>query len=59
MASLRIKALYVLAIVVFLVSVGRYYDPDTGFTSLIIFGGTFDAQALPTVRAVPHHVYED
>ena len=57
--SLRIKALYVLAVVIFLVSIGRYYDRDTGFTPLIIFGDTFDKQALPAVRAVPHYVHRD
>ena len=58
-ASPRFMPLYVLAIVIFLFSVGRFYDRDTGFTSLIAFGDTFDALALPVVRAVPHHVYED
>ncbi|MEE8130645.1 MAG: hypothetical protein V3T48_10170 [Vicinamibacterales bacterium] len=57
--SLGTKALYVLAVVIFLVSIGRYYDRDTGFTQLIIFGDTFDEQALPAVRAVPHYVHRD
>ena len=48
----------VAAVVLFLVSFGRYYRPDTGLTNLIAFGGQFEEQALPAVRNVTHAVQE-
>jgi len=39
-------------------SVGQFYHPDTGLTSLIQFGDQFEARALPALRAVPHAVRE-
>ncbi len=41
---------------VFLSFVASSYEPETGFTSLISFGGTFAGDALPAVRAAPHAV---
>ncbi|MGD9782460.1 MAG: hypothetical protein AB7V14_09955 [Kiritimatiellia bacterium] len=37
-----------------LLHAARSFDRDTGFTSLILFGPAFDAQALDEVRNVPH-----
>jgi hypothetical protein len=37
-------------------SVGQLYRPETGFTTLILFGGHFESNALPALRAVPHHI---
>ena len=42
------------AVAVILWSLGQFYHPETGFTSLIVFGDYFEATALPSVRAVPH-----
>lgn len=39
-------------------SVGQYYRPETGFTSLILFGDQFEPTAIPALRAVPHAVEE-
>lgn len=44
------------AAVLVLWSVGQLYRPDTGFTSLILFGEQFERNALPALRAVPHHI---
>jgi len=41
---------------VVLSGVGQLYRPATGFTTLILFGGQFEGNALPAVRAVPHHI---
>ena len=40
----------------FSLGVGQLYRPATGFTTLILFGGQFEGNALPAVRAVPHHI---
>ena len=55
----RIPVAYAAAIVLFVTSVTNRYDPDTGLTSLIRFGDRFEHRVLPSVRAVPRHVYED
>jgi hypothetical protein len=49
-----LPATAVVAIVLW--SVGQYYRPETGFTSLILFGDQFEPTALPALRAVPHDV---
>jgi len=43
-------------VALFLVSVSGFYATETGFTSLILFGERYEAQALPTVKALPHYV---
>ena len=55
----RIAALYAAVIVLFLGSMWRLYDPDTGFTSLIAFGRQFEERRLPAVKALPHAVVEN
>ncbi len=45
---------YVATVVVFLVAIGRFYDPVNGFTSLIHFGAESEATELPALRAQPH-----
>ena len=37
-------------------SVGQFYSPDTGFTSLIRFGEEFEQSEVPALRRVPHAV---
>jgi hypothetical protein len=37
-------------------SVGQFYSPDTGFTSLIRFGEEFEQSAVPALRRLPHAV---
>ena len=46
-------------IVVFLLTIGQFYDSETGFTSLIIFGDRFYETSLPAVRDSPHYVYKN
>ena len=48
---------YVAAVAVFLVSVGRFHRPNTGFTEMIVFGDQFDASVLPAVAAAPHYIH--
>ena len=56
--SRRVELLYLASLVLFIASMAKYHDPETGFTTLIRFGDAFHDQALPAVRAVPHHVVE-
>ena len=44
------------AIGVFLWSVSQYYDRRTGFTSLILFGESFQPRVLATVKNLPLHI---
>jgi hypothetical protein len=53
---MALAAVYVAAVVFFLVSMGRYYHKATGFTSLIHFGSKFYDRTLPAVRYVPHAI---
>jgi hypothetical protein len=53
------RAPYLVAVGFLLNAVARYYHPDTGFTQLIGFGSHFADQALPAVKAAPHHIYDD
>ena len=55
-AAPYLPAAAVVAIVLW--SVGQYYHPETGFTSLILFGDQFEPTAIPALRDVPHAVEE-
>lgn len=50
------RLVYLSTVMLFLWSIGRFYDSTTGFTALIGFGETFAARTLPAVMAVPHHI---
>jgi hypothetical protein len=39
-------------------SVAQFYRPETGFTSLIVFGEQFEVTAIPALRTVAHAVDE-
>ena len=43
-------------VILFLVSVSRFYHPGTGFTALIGFPAGADSEA-PALREVPHFTY--
>ena len=47
------------ASLVFLACVASMWEPGTGFTRLIRFGDYFSPRAVPQLREVPIHVYED
>jgi hypothetical protein len=53
-AKLGCATVYLAAVVIFLVSVGRFYQKNTGFTSLIHFGSRFYDRTLPAVRYARH-----
>src|SRR5262245_44449285 len=59
LAALLTWTPYIAAAAFFLSGVASYYNPETGFTQLIGFGGNFAEEALPAVKAAPHHIYED
>ncbi len=51
----RFQALFLaLLFLLPLLHAATHFDRETGFTSLILFGPAFDAQALDEVRAAPH-----
>ena len=50
-------AAYVVAVLVFGVSLARIHRSRTGFTTLINFGGQFHERKLPAVRDVLHYVH--
>ena len=56
--SRRVEVLYVASLVLFLTSMAKFHDPETGFTTLIRFGDSFHDQALPAIRSVPHYIVE-
>ena len=55
----RIQVLYLASTVLFISSVAKLYEPETGLTVLIRFGEAFEDRVLPSVRAVPRFVEED
>ncbi len=54
----RILLLYVGALVLFVTSIARLYEPENGMTVLIRFGGLLEDQRLPAVRAIPRSIEE-
>ena len=55
----RIALVYAAAMVFFVTTLAKRYDPDTGLTSLIQFGERFEHRTLPAVREVARHIYPD
>ena len=55
----RIQVLYLASTVLFISSIAKLYEPETGLTVLIRFGEAFEDRVLPSVRAVPRFVEED
>jgi len=55
-ARIGVAAIYVAAVVIFLVSIGRFHHKRTGFTSLIHFGSQFYDRTLRAVRYAPHDI---
>jgi hypothetical protein len=47
---------HVAAVMLVLSSVARFYEPETGFTALVMFGSAFEPRAVPALREVPHAV---
>jgi hypothetical protein len=39
-------------------SVAQFYRPDTGFTSLILFGQEYEHRTIPALRSISHAVVE-
>lgn len=56
----RARALaYVASFVVYLGAVAGFYEPDRGFTPLLMMGDRWLPRALPELRAMAVHVQED
>lgn len=56
--SRPIGVLYGLTVLVFLLSIWQFREPQNGFTRFIWFGEQFHDRVLPEVRDVPHHLHE-
>ncbi|MBI4626070.1 MAG: hypothetical protein HY736_22970 [Verrucomicrobia bacterium] len=54
----RVRAALVACGVVFAWAVAQFYDPATGFTSLISIGDVLSGTKVTALRQVPHYVYE-
>ena len=55
---LRPSLAAIAAVLVFLWCVSRFYQPDTGFSSLISIGDILEETKVTSLRQTPHHVYE-
>ena len=55
---LRPRLACAVAVVGFLLAVAQFFQPGTGFTSLISIGDVLDSTKVAALRATPHHVYE-
>lgn len=53
------QILCLLSVVLFLWAVEQFYDPATGFTSLISIGDKVGDNKVSQLKRVPHHIYED
>lgn len=54
-----VRAAYAGGVAVFLWAVAQFYQPATGFTSLISIGDATDVREVTALRHVPHYVYQD
>lgn len=54
-----IRLLFVGCTLLFLWGVSQFYDPKTGFTSLISIGDILNESKVTTLRRLPHYVYQD
>jgi hypothetical protein len=54
-----IRLAFAACVVAFLWGITQFYDPKTGFTSLISIGDILDETKVTALRQVPHYVYED
>jgi hypothetical protein len=50
---------HAVAIFLFFIGVSRYYEPATGFTSLIAIGTTFEPRFTGEFRSAPHYVHQN
>ncbi len=54
-----VRAAYLACVIVFGWAVWQFYEPTTGFTSLISIGDEINNRQMTKLRRVPHYVYED
>ncbi|MFZ9747092.1 MAG: hypothetical protein ACO3G4_10720 [Opitutaceae bacterium] len=54
----RPRVLVFAGITLFLGAIARFYQPDTGFSSLLSIGDILNDSKVAALRQVPHHVYE-
>lgn len=54
----RIRLACFACVAVFLWAIAKFYDPDTGFSSLIQMGDLISAREVTALKNIPHYVYE-
>jgi hypothetical protein len=55
----RVRLAYAVVVLGFLWAVARFWQPGTGFTSLISIGSKLDVATVTALKQVPHHVYDE
>lgn len=55
----RIRVAFVLCTLVFAWAVAQFYQPTTGFTSLLMIGDAMEAHKVTRLREIPHYRYKD
>ena len=53
-----VRTAFIASIGVFLWCVAQFYQPSTGFSSLVSIGDEFAASQVKVLREMPHYVYE-
>lgn len=53
-----VRAACIGCVVLFLWAVSRFYQPDTGFSSLILIGDAIGDREVTALKQVPHYVYD-
>ena len=53
------RVMCVVSAVFFLSEVQKFYDPNTGFSSLISIGDRQGENKVTQLKGVPHYIYED
>ena len=54
-----VRLAYAVCVGVFLWAVAQFYEPATGFTSLISIGDAINERQVTALRTVPHYVYDN
>jgi len=59
MLASPVKVMCFVCVVLFLSAVKDFYDPNTGFSSLICIGDRLGDNKVTQLKRVPHYIYED
>ncbi len=54
----RVRVAFAVSVALFLWGVGQFYQPETGFSSLVSIGDVLTPMKVTALRNVPHYIYE-